>query len=140
MGLLILLLFAFVIWYCMSSQNTERKSRNRRNYCPLENMSYMEDKASILKPINNDYNDYLLSSGLEKSVIDSHRQFVNDIQQTTNGPSAQTVLSSEIYDNPFVGLRRPDLNIYVDPNARQVTSTEQWQYPGATKYDSTGLF
>ncbi len=92
-------------------------------------------------PVMDDYNDYILSSGLEKSVIDSHNQFVSDIHHTTTGASAMSVLSGDVFDVPFVGLRRPNTrDIYVDPDARQVTTAETWQYPSDTRYDKCGLF
>jgi hypothetical protein len=94
-----------------------------------------------VRPVMDDYNDYILSTGLEKGVIDSHKQFVDDVHHTTTGASATSVLSGDIYDVPFVGLRRPNTrDVYVDPDARQVTSAETWQYPSDTRYDKCGLF
>ncbi len=89
----------------------------------------------------NDYGDYIRSTSLEKGVIDSHKQFVDDSHHTTTGASARSVLSGDVYDVPFVGLRRPNTqDIYVDPEARQVTTAETWQYPSDTRYDKCGLF
>ncbi len=107
----------------------------------VSEMSNVNASQYSVKPVSYDYNDYLLSTSLEKGVISSHKQFVDDKQHTTTGPSAMSVLSSDVFDVPFVGLRRPNTSdIYVDPEARQVPSAEEWQYPSNKKYDRHGLY
>lgn len=136
-----LFVLILLVAYMLLNQNEKPKREKPVSSCPSNvDRSFMGSSNPTMTPVIDDYNDYLLTAGLEKSVVDSHRQFVNDIAQTTTGASAQTVLSGDIMDNPFVGLRRPDYRVEVDPNARQVPSAEQWQYPTSTKYDRSGLF
>jgi hypothetical protein len=92
-------------------------------------------------PVNNSYNDYILSSGLDQSVVDSHKNFVNQIQKSTTGASTLTELSGDVYATQFVGLRRPDLqSIYIDPNSRVVPSEDQAIMPKGNKLYKCGLF
>ncbi len=136
MGIVIVLLLLIVV--CLAVMN-RRRCKKRVRTCPVAQRSYMKSAPEDVETATGDYNDYLLSTGLEKGVIESHNQFVNDIQ-TTTGASAQTVLSSDVYDNPFVGLRRPNMNVYIDPESRQVPTAEQWQYPTSSRYSNSGLF
>lgn len=141
MGSLILGAILLVVLYLIMAPDTKGKksARSAASKAPIGQVA--RNQYVQAAPVMEDYNDYLLSTGLERGVIDSHRQFVDDIQQTTTGASAMTELSGDNYDVPFVGLRRPQLDrIYVDPNARTVTSSETWQYPNSTKYDRCGLY
>jgi hypothetical protein len=138
--ILLVVLYLIFVPTGKSSRRHSPKSTNAR-VNKLENEVHMNVPTRNLRPISHDYSDYLLTAGLEQSVIDSHRQFVNDIAHTTTGASARTVKSGDEFDVTFVGLRRPQLDqIYVDPNSRTVTSAETWQYPTSTKYDKCGLF
>lgn len=86
------------------------------------------------------FEDYLIDAGLESTVIDSHQQFVNDIQKTTSGASVETVLAGDVDDNPWVGIRRPNYDVKVDSSARTVPSAEQSRMPTARRYSGSGHF
>jgi hypothetical protein len=119
-------------------------SRSNYENAPRVSMHHMKPQGEEMtgEPLYQDYNDYLLSAGLEKSVVNSHNQFVNDISNThaTSGSSKMTELSGDVNDNPYVGLRRPDYNVNIDENARQVPSASAYQYPSNSRYDKGGLF
>jgi hypothetical protein len=88
----------------------------------------------------NDYNDYLLNTGLEQSVVDSHNKFTEGITTTTSGASAMTEVSHDDNLVPWYGLRRPRNDVYIDPNAREVPSVYQKQLSKNKKYSSCGLY
>jgi len=66
-----------------------------------------------------------LSSGLDPSVVDSHKSWVADLAESgiaANGSSKQVVLSSTDFINPTVGLRLLPLDVAVGEGAREVPS------------------
>ncbi len=136
MGPLLILVILIVVYMLFKPTAGQKKKQS----CAMASRSDMNASHPESSPLLNDYNEYLLTAGLDRGVIDSHKQFVNDVAQTTSGASTLTALSGDVDDNKWVGLRRPNYNVYVDPEARQVTSAEQWQYPNAKRYDSSGLF
>jgi hypothetical protein len=139
--LVLLVLVAIVLYIILAPTGLKRQKKpyDLSEYNLQLNRSNLS-QPPVSKPVIDDYNDYLLTAGLESSVVDSHRQFVSDIQKTTTGASAQTVMSGDVLDNPFVGLRRPNYNVAVDPNARQVPSAFAHQYSKNSRYDHSGLF
>lgn len=138
MAPLILGVILFVVIYLIfHSSRKSKKVIESRTRAPAR--SFKLDAGP--RPIIDDYNDYLLSTGLEQGVVDSHRQFVNDIQHTTTGASSRTIFSEEPDLAPWVGLRRPNYqSVNIDPNSRQVPSVEQYQMPSNYKYDRCGLY
>lgn len=92
---------------------------------PAPSRSFMEDKDLM---VGADYSNYVLNTGLDQSVIESHRRFTDDLQNSTARTSSmQTELSSDVYDNPWVGLRRPNTDVKVSKEARQVPTADQFQ-------------
>jgi hypothetical protein len=91
--------------------------------------------------MTNDYSDYIVKSGLEQSVVDSHNKFTSEIQNKTTGASAETVFSHDDDIVPWVGLRRPDYrSVTIDPNAREVPSTDVGKLSSSHRYSPGGLF
>lgn len=70
------------------------------------------------------YDDYLVNEGLEKSVVESHNKFVDEIHHRTTGASAQSVLSGDVDVNPWVGLRRINYNAAFSQNDARTVSSE----------------
>jgi hypothetical protein len=90
----------------------------------------------------HDYNEYMVATGLDPSVLDSHADFTDDIQNTTVGASAETVRSDSEDIVPMWGLRRTNAYIPINPNSRDVPSQtddtmQKNGTPGALRY---GLF
>jgi hypothetical protein len=139
MALLIVIVIVFVAVFFLVSKSM-RKCNKSKGSCKGKKEA-IGGGVGGAAPVVNDYNSYLLNTGLEKAVVDSHKRFVDDVQRTTTGASAQSVLSGDVFDVPFVGLRRPNLqDVYVDPNSRSVPTAEQWQMPGGNRYYRCGLF
>lgn len=143
-SLLVVVLIAYLALHVMySNGGARRASKGDAVMIPRKPTR----KASVVKPTAQQdgsvsgYEDYLIGAGLSQSVVDSHRRFVDDIQQTTTGASVQTELSGDVYDHSFVGLRRPDFSaIYVDPESRTVPGASDDQMPTGTRYDKCGLY
>lgn len=102
----------------------------------VEDLSQKEDVDS-----DETFADYVVDNGLEKSVTESHKQYVKDLQQRTSGASVETVTSHDENINPWVGLRRPDyLSIKVDPGAREVSSQTKEQLVESSNKRRYGYF
>ena len=102
-------------------------------------VSYMtkgEENKNLYEPVPGyeDYDNFLLNVGVDEQVIKSHKEFSDEINHNSTGSSSQTVLSGDVYDNPWVGLRRPSTNVTVSDGARQVPSAYQQQYPSTSRY------
>ena len=92
------------------------------------------------KPVEGyeDYDNYLLNVGVDEEVVKSHKQFSDEINKNSTGSSSQTILSGDVFDNPWVGLRRPSTNVKVSDDARMVPSAYQEQYPTTSRYYKCG--
>lgn len=92
------------------------------------------------KPYASDYSEYMVATGLESSVVDSHKAFTDDIELNTTGASAETVFSHDDSIVPKWGLRRTNDYIPINPNSKDVpsqTNEQLNQNSGTRKY---GLF
>lgn len=88
---------------------------------PREYMVAKKDEASGSS--DDSYENYLLQHGLEKSVVESHRNYVDSIREHgtfTTGASSQTETSHVSFMNPAVGLRLMPQEVFVSPEAREV--------------------
>lgn len=98
---------------------------------------YMADPSV---PGYDDYKQYIMNTGIESSVIDSHRQFAKEINTSTSGASAQTVLSHDDSIVPTWGLRRRSAYVPVSENAREVPSQTDAQMKDNSRKHSYNLF
>lgn len=89
---------------------------------------------------DSDYHEYMINTGLESSVIDSHRVFTDDIQNVTTGASVETVLSHNDELVPTWGLRRHSAYIPISASARDVPSQTDAQMKDNTSQFKFGLF
>lgn len=141
LGVILIVIFYFIFASTGKSQKQKRTAAVVGAASSVAKNLQNPYRSTYSPPVMSDYNDYLLSTGLEQSVISSHKQFVNDIQNTTTGASAMSIYSEEPETTNWVGLRRPNYqDIYIDPNARQVPSVEQSQMPNNKQYNKCGLF
>ena len=91
------------------------------------------------EPLSDDYHEYMVSTGLESSIVDSHKVFTKDIQTTTTGASAQTVFSHDDDIVPKWGLRRTSPLVPISAHAREVpSSTNEQIHANATSNHSYG--
>jgi hypothetical protein len=78
------------------------------------------------------YNDVIKYQGLEKSVYDSHNQWIQDMNHITSGASMQSE-RDDLGDLPvqWIGLRRPNFSDHpgIEPSARQDVSYTKDQMP-----------
>jgi hypothetical protein len=103
---------------------------------PSEYMSVKNKKKQSVNPLNErDLAEYLsngsgdmqaaydpIAMSVEKSVIDSHKSFVNDAFSMTPTP-ALSVRDDPNDINPWVGLRRIDYSgVVLDGNARSIST------------------
>lgn len=79
------------------------------------------DSANITTD-SSDYNQYMIQTGLESSVLTSHRTFTDDLQNTTTGASASTEFSHDDDEVVKWGLRRTSPYIPESINSRTVGS------------------
>lgn len=102
---------------------------------PVKETMVAQPRSSQV-PQYKTYSDFLLNAGIEKTVMDSHRQFVDEIQHKTTGASTETVRDDDNDVNPRWGLRKTN---YFDATAgadARVTSSEdprqmyQWKPTG----------
>jgi hypothetical protein len=81
-----------------------------------------------------DYSDVVMQMALEPSVLKSHQQFITDTSANTSGASPMSVRDDDNNLVPWVGIRRPEFNVYVDPNARTVPTEMPYQMPDNSRY------
>jgi hypothetical protein len=98
------------------------------------------ERAAASHPDSGNYHEYMVSTGLEASVVKSHNDFTDEIQNKTTGASTETVFSHDDAIVPSWGLRRRSAAVPINPNSKDVPSqtNEQLEKNGSTfKY---GLF
>lgn len=100
--------------------------------------SYMQ--AVVTPPSASNYNEYMISTGLEAGVVSSHKEFTDETHNKTTGASAETVFSHDDSVVPSWGLRRRSANIPINPNSREVPSQTNEQLADNTQEFKYGLF
>jgi hypothetical protein len=85
---------------------------------------HLKEKTNVdhLLPKDTDYNEYMVASALEPSVVSSHQAYASDLANITHGASGQTVNSHDDSDVPKWGLRRVTEYVPVSANSRTVPS------------------
>lgn len=146
---IVVVLVLFIVAYTPVSAYmlTHQKCKKKEGFEPLayEPYKYQTDKGEERAGITDDmdalvdmehesHQDTLLKLGVEQSVIDSHRAFVNDSGRTTTSASNQGTREYDQNPVPFVGLRRPDYSVPVGETARVVQSEDYDRLPQATRY------
>lgn len=116
------------------SENQSREEYMTNKY----NTSYMQATASQPEAIN--YNEYMISTGLESSVVASHKDFVDETQNKTTGASTETVFSHDDAIVPSWGLRRRSAAVPIGDNSREVPSQTNEQITDNTGGFKYGLF
>lgn len=164
-ALIILIIFLVYVVLCPKKQRYVRRAScgNSRHMHPQLNreymaakpvyMEYMDDKkqmshedhqiqsmGSIDEPGSNDYQEFMVSSGIEASVIDSHKAFAKDITTTTSTASAESVFSHDDSIVPSWGLRRASAAIPISQHAREVPSLTIDQIKENSSQNRFGLF
>lgn len=100
--------------------------------------SYMQNIATV--PSATNYNEYMISTGLESGVVDSHKEFTDETQNKTTGASSETVFSHDDAIVPSWGLRRRSAQIPINPNSREVPSQTNEQLADNSQEFKYGLF
>lgn len=98
------------------------------------------ERAADSHPDSGNYHEYMINTGLEASVVKSHNDFTDEIQNKTTGASTETVFSHDDAIVPSWGLRRRSAAVAINPNSKDVPSqtNEQLKKNGSSfKY---GLF
>ena len=92
-------------------------------------------------PNASDYNEFMINTGLEQSVLESHQAFAKDVNTTTSTASAATEMSHDDSIVPKWGLRRATPRVYISENAREVpSSTNEQIYSNDRSSGCYGLF
>ena len=90
------------------------------------------DKVAVDMSGYSAYGDVIKYQGLEKSVYDSHNQWIQDMNHVTSGASMQSE-RDDLGDLPvrWVGLRRPNFSDHpgIEASARQDVSYTKDQMP-----------
>lgn len=140
-SILLALFIVLILLFIMVSYRKVPSEKNDTSMVSINSDRNINVPVKSLTPVDYDFNDYVLSSGVDKSVVDSHRRFTSQIQKSTTGASTLTELSGDVYATPFVGLRRPDMQrIPIDANARTVPSEDQAVMPPGNRLYKCGLF
>ena len=106
-----------------------------------EEMMNVEQMTDSPRPSgHDDYNQFIINTGLESSVVDSHKVFAKEINTSTSGASAQTVFSHDDSIVPKWGLRRTSAYVPVSEHAREVPSSTTEQILENSHTMSYGLF
>lgn len=96
----------------------------------LSGLSSSEIHQESVKP-EYDYQNFLYKNGLEAERFDSHDKFIADTYSDSLllGASKDIVRDDPNDINPYLGMRRPNYNVFIGSGARQVPSEEQSQLP-----------
>ena len=88
----------------------------------------------LVKSDGIDWSNAIMNMGLEQSVIDSHRTFVNDAARITTTASNVPVMEPT-HVVPYVGLRRPDYQRSpMMPGARTIPSVDGGALPSVSRF------
>ena len=88
----------------------------------------------LVKSDGIDWNNAIMDMGLEQSVIDSHRTFVNDAARITTTASNVPIMEPT-HVVPYVGLRRPDYQrVPMMPGARTIPSVDGAALPTVSRF------
>ena len=96
--------------------------------------------SDTLDPSESGYHDFLINTGLNKDVIDSHRDYTADMQTTTTGASTETVFSHSDDIVPYWGLRRHGPHIPIDDTSREVPTLTNEQLAENSRPMKYGFF
>ena len=138
---IVLAILSIVVIYLIYVSSCEKKHVQPRNSCskslprPKPSLGFMADREEDFN-----HESYLLNNGLESSVLDSHRNFVDEMQMKTTGASALSVMSHDDSIVPKWGLRRSTPMVNVDPNAREVPSSTNEQLKDNSGTNQYGFF
>src|SRR6476661_4707700 len=105
---------------------------------PEAMVNYSEHMSN--SPGSDDYNQFIINTGIEKSVTDSHSLFAKEINTNTSGASAQSVMSHDDSIVPKWGLRRSTPHVPVSSTAREVPSSTDEQLAENSSPNKYGLF
>ena len=108
------------------------KKQHKQNSCGCS--SGITEGFSDFTPKNN-YSNYIVAAELDKDIISSHNEFANEMKPFFKTDGLQ-VRSTDYPEIPWVGLRRPNYNIPMSPDLRQVQSI----YPNEYKQKETLIF
>lgn len=150
-SLIVVIIILAILVFLFSDFNKKPKSKYvvmKGGCSPKSGKSYMTEVEDIkdldAKEAESSYEnfeDYIMDNGLEKSVTESHNQYVQDLQQRTSGASVETVTSHDENINPWVGLRRPDYSsVRIDGSAREVSSQTPEQLRDSSNKKRYGYF
>jgi len=97
-----------------------------------------EDKLEELEEM--DYDEFIQSQGLERSIIDSHKEFTSYPHKRTSPASTDAEITHDSNINNWVGLRRPDYAGTLQPGTYGLgmSSEEANQLNGTTRYTIGG--
>lgn len=142
LGCIILALFVVIYTCCLSSKDnkddtSEKEAFNSYAYADYQDKAYLKGVNDELNHIDTedvDWQEGIQALGLEDSIFESQKEFVDDSAKTTTGSSAWSTRSYDQDVNDWVGLRRPDYNITVGSTARVVPSEYGDQMPRKTRF------
>lgn len=77
---------------------------------------------TVTEPMVGDYHEYMVSTGLESSVIDSHGKFTDEIKNMSSGASVETQFSHNEDIVTTWGLPRKLLQPTISASSREVPS------------------
>lgn len=144
----VILVLAYQSWesHCQNAghPNTEfmRKKKGGRSAPPAKKKGFSESEleeflSSRTGSVSQDSYDPS-EVGVEQAVVDSHREFVDEAYNSTQGANATDVIRDDTNEvNPRWGLRRVDYTTtFSDSDARTVSSEspDQVEQPNAGKF------
>jgi hypothetical protein len=134
--LILLILHISSSHICISKRKEKQEEEEEEEDDKKECVESMVSAPAKRAQSYNHYSDYLLSAGVEKSVVDSHKQFVDEIHHKTTGASTETVRDDSNDVNPRWGLRKTNYFDAVSGVDARTTSSEdprqmyQWRPTG----------
>lgn len=120
--IVLIVIAALIIWYTYPKEKEVVQHVVIAKSTPVDTGI---DEEEDTENFTTSWKDIAMGSSLDQSTVDSHRQYVSNMQQYSSGANFTAVAddnTSPIFTN-FIGFSRPRY-VPVDPTARQIPDVD----------------
>ncbi len=131
-GLIIALIILVIFVFALCKRRKVPRVEKRASCEPM-----VAAKPKPMLSEGGSFQDFMINEGLDKSVVESHNRFTEELQQRTTGSSSHAERTDDNDINPWRGLRRTNYQgVSAAPEARVTHSEDQSQMyrPNTRKY------